>query len=51
MVMVPKTAVARSLFLRSHCEVELNRRVGLREKDEVREVTGVGGGGGGGTGR
>ena len=46
MVRVPKRAVARSLFRRTHCEVELNRRVGLREKDEVREVAGVSGGGG-----
>lgn len=42
MVREPKRAVARSLFLRAHCEVELKRRTGLREKDEVRELAGVG---------
>lgn len=46
MVRVPKRAMAKSLFLRTHWEVELNRFVGLKKEDEevVRgRVAGCGG--------
>ena len=49
-VRVPKRAVARSLFRRTQCGVDLNRCTGLRERAEVRGAVG-GAVGGGGVGR